>query len=103
MKLKNKDFTIGTTFLLIFSSTFLFGQIENKSSQIDSGGYEYSKNDPQNPCISVAEYARIDKEISVNLEKIGFANRSANDALTTSLSWPLRPAWRGGRPRRLPG
>lgn len=92
MKIKNKDFTIGTTFLLFFSISLLFGQNENRFSPIDSGGYEYSTNDEQNPCISAEEYARIENEISANVAKIGFANRSANSALTTSLSWPLRPA-----------
>jgi len=92
MKLKHKDFAIGTTFLLLFSSSFLFGQNENRFSTLDSGGYEYPENNAQNPCIGAEEYARIDNEISVNLGKIGFANRSANSALTTSLSWPLRPA-----------
>ncbi len=92
MKRICKDFTIGTTCIFLFSTISLFGQIENKSSQIDSGGYEYKKNDVQNPCISADEYARIENEINVNLEKIGFANRTSNSPLTTSLSWPLRPA-----------
>ena len=92
MKLNFKDFTIGTTCLFLFSTIFLYGQIENKSSQIDSGGYEYTNNDAQHPCISAEEYARIENEINANLERIGLSNRPSNSALTTILQWPLRPA-----------
>jgi murein DD-endopeptidase MepM/ murein hydrolase activator NlpD len=92
MKLSYKDFTVGTTFLFLFSTIFMFGQIENNTSQIDRGTYEYTMNDAQNPCISAEEYARIENEINVNLEKIGLSNRSSNSVLTTSLLWPLRPA-----------
>ena len=42
MKIKNKDFTIGTTFLLIFSSTFLFGQIEDPTYSRTVNEYFFS-------------------------------------------------------------
>jgi murein DD-endopeptidase MepM/ murein hydrolase activator NlpD len=91
MKSSYNTFTIGISFIFLFSTSFLFGQHDKNVSQVDSGAYEYSKNDAQNPCISAAEYARLENEISVNLEKIGLSNRPANSVLTTSLNWPLRP------------
>lgn len=92
MKRYDKYFTTGTTFFFLFSTIFMFGQNETNVSKVDGGWYEYSKNDAQNPCISAAEYARLENEIKGNLEKMGLVNRPANSALTTSLNWPLRTA-----------
>lgn len=82
--------TIGFSFFLLVSNL----GAQNKSVTIPTDYKEYSfpKNDTENPCITVQEYAALNREVNVNLKKLSLDKSSNKSILTTSLLWPLKQA-----------
>ena len=88
--MKNILLTIGFSLLLLVANL----SAQNKLTAIPTNydDYSFPKNGVQNPCISVQEYAALNKEVNDNLKKLAL-NKSANrNVLTTSLLWPLKLA-----------
>ncbi|WP_162127155.1 peptidoglycan DD-metalloendopeptidase family protein [Flavobacterium phycosphaerae] len=81
---------VGFNFMLM-ASFLLQAQNNTTDFQVD-GGYAFPKNDAQHPCISAQDYAVLNQEVSNNLKRFSFDNKANRNTLTTSLSWPLKPA-----------
>ena len=87
-----KTIKIGGYNILFFLVIMVQAQNKPIDYEVDGGVYSYASNDAQNPCITSAEYALLNREVSDNLKKIGLANTTHRNTLTTSLIWPLKPA-----------
>ena len=83
--------TVGLS-LLLLATSLVRSQNGLLDSKVTEGALPNLENDATHPCISVAEYERLDQEVSFNLAQLGLTKEAAKNVLTTSFIWPLRPA-----------
>ena len=73
-----KTIKIGGYNILFFLVIMVQAQNKPIDYEVDGGVYSYASNDAQNPCITSAEYALLNREVSDNLKKIGLASDLTN-------------------------
>jgi murein DD-endopeptidase MepM/ murein hydrolase activator NlpD len=86
--MKKKSTILGLMLLCILSN-FTYAQ----QPIINSNGINpINENNEKNPCITIQEYAILDKQCSENSKRLGLKQNKFNGTLTTSLIWPIKAA-----------
>ncbi len=92
MDTNRKTVKIVGLYILLMASSLVQSQNGLLDSKVTVGPIPYIGNDAAHPCISAADYERLDQEVDHNLAQLGLATGADKNVLTTSFIWPLRPA-----------
>ncbi|MEO5777263.1 MAG: peptidoglycan DD-metalloendopeptidase family protein [Flavobacterium sp.] len=88
--MKKTVLTLGFSFFLL--APILSAQNKSANIPTDYEDYSFPKNDTENPCITIQEYALLNSEVNYNLKKLALDKIASKNILTTSLLWPLKLA-----------